>query len=430
MALTGTSTAKVVTAIRYRDIERAAEWLQAAFGFGRRTGVPDDDGRAPMVLLTYGDHLIMLLPVGGSELDTMMRQPDEIGGAATQSCYLVVADVERHHSHAKASGAAIVSPLKAFDKGGNGYTCRDLEGHLWSFGSYDPWPEPAVPSAPFLPAPSTGWRFALPASLAAIAGAVALIGLGWALWHASIQSTAAEDSLLSRLHFATEKADQAHDLAARKTADLARERAAKKLIALDALRAKHQLAQERVGRETAEKSLHQSETNTAAERSAKLAAKEAAAVAEQSAVRERALKAAAEQAAAAARQESMLANSARLKAERSAKEAAEQLTGERATRTAAEQAAATARQELTLANAARLKAERAVKEAAEQLARERAAREAAEALAKKAQEKVEAPQPPVPAAAKAARPPPATTKKAANAPKAPAPAQPLPALVP
>ena len=429
MALTGTSTAKVVTAIRYRDIERAAEWLQAAFGFGRRTGVPDDDGRAPMVLLTYGDHLIMLLPVGGSELDTMMRQPDEIGGAATQSCYLVVADVERHHGRAKASGAAIVSPLKAFDKGGYGYTCRDLEGHLWSFGSYDPWPEPAVPSAPF-PAPSTGWRFAVPASLAAIAGAVALIGLGWALWHASIQSTAAEDSLLSRLHLATEKADQAHDLAARKTADLARERATKKLIALDALRANHQLAQERGGRETAEKLLHQSETNIAAERSAKLAAKETAAAAEQAAARERALKAAAEQTAAAARQESTLANSARLKAERSSKEAAEQLASERATRTAAEQAAATARQELTLANAARLKAERAVKEVAEQLARERAAREAAEALAKKAQEKVEAPQPPVPAAAKAARPPPATTKKAANAPKAPAPAQPLPALVP
>ena len=23
--------------------------------------------------------------------------------------------------------------------GGRGYTCLDLEGHLWSFGSYDPW---------------------------------------------------------------------------------------------------------------------------------------------------------------------------------------------------------------------------------------------------------------------------------------------------
>jgi uncharacterized glyoxalase superfamily protein PhnB len=422
MTLAGSSTAKVVTAIRYRDIERAADWLQAAFGFERRAGVPGDDGRAAMVQLTYGDHLIMLLPVGGSELDTIMRQPDEIGGAATQSCYLVVADVERHHNHAKATGAGIVSALKAVDKGGYGYTCRDLEGHLWSFGSYDPWSEAPIPSAPS-PALFTGRRFAVPASLAAMAGAVALIGVAWGLWHASIQSTAAEDGLLARLSLAHEKADQAHDLAARKTADLARERAAKKLIALDALRAQHQLALERGARETAEKLLQQSEINSAAERSAKLAASETAAAAEQAAARERAQKSAAEQAAAAARQELTLVHSARLKAERSAKEVAEQLAGERATRAAAEQAA-------TLANAARLKAERAAKDAAEQLARERAAREAAENLAKQAQDKVELPQPAAPRAAKAPRPPPATTKKAANAPKASAPAQPLPALVP
>jgi uncharacterized glyoxalase superfamily protein PhnB len=22
---------------------------------------------------------------------------------------------------------------------GRGFTCRDLEGHVWTFGSYDPW---------------------------------------------------------------------------------------------------------------------------------------------------------------------------------------------------------------------------------------------------------------------------------------------------
>jgi len=27
------------------------------------------------------------------------------------------------------------------DYGGRGYTCRDLEGHVWSFGTYDPWAE-------------------------------------------------------------------------------------------------------------------------------------------------------------------------------------------------------------------------------------------------------------------------------------------------
>ncbi|HZF33304.1 MAG TPA: glyoxalase, partial [Candidatus Angelobacter sp.] len=25
------------------------------------------------------------------------------------------------------------------DYGGRGYSCRDPEGHLWNFGTYDPW---------------------------------------------------------------------------------------------------------------------------------------------------------------------------------------------------------------------------------------------------------------------------------------------------
>jgi len=379
------STARVVTAIRYRDIEAAAEWLQAAFGFDLRAKIVDDDGRTGMVQLTYGNHLVMMLPVGGSELDNVMRQPDEIGGAGTQSCYLVVDEVEQHHDRAKAAGADIVSALKAFDKGGHGYTCRDLEGHLWSFGSYDPWSEPsalATPSPPIV----TGKRFSVPVSLAALAGVVALIGAGWGLWHAFAQSTVAEGRLLSQLKIANDKAEQAIELAARRTLDLAKERATRKLVVLDAQRAKLRHALERSARETAEKSLQQSEMNSAAERSAKIAAKDAAAAANEAAARERASKETAERAAAAVRKELTLVSAAKLKAERSAKEA-------------------------------------------EQLARERAAREAAENLAKEAQDKLKQAQPPAPGIAKAPKQP-ATTKKAANTPSAPASTQPLPPLLP
>ncbi len=28
--------------------------------------------------------------------------------------------------------------LKQEDYGGRGFTCRDLERHIWSFGTYDP----------------------------------------------------------------------------------------------------------------------------------------------------------------------------------------------------------------------------------------------------------------------------------------------------
>jgi hypothetical protein len=29
------------------------------------------------------------------------------------------------------------------DYGGRGFSCRDLEGRLWNFGTYDPWAEPS-----------------------------------------------------------------------------------------------------------------------------------------------------------------------------------------------------------------------------------------------------------------------------------------------
>ena len=40
---------------------------------------------------------------------------------------------------AKAAGAKIVHEIADASYDGRGYSCRDLEGHLWSFGSYDPW---------------------------------------------------------------------------------------------------------------------------------------------------------------------------------------------------------------------------------------------------------------------------------------------------
>ena len=29
--------------------------------------------------------------------------------------------------------------IKDEDYGGRGFSCYDLEGHLWNFGTYDPW---------------------------------------------------------------------------------------------------------------------------------------------------------------------------------------------------------------------------------------------------------------------------------------------------
>jgi len=61
------------------------------------------------------------------------------GQSVTQGLYVVVADADGHYARAKAEGAEIVLELKTQDYGGRDYTCRDLEGHVWTFGTYDPW---------------------------------------------------------------------------------------------------------------------------------------------------------------------------------------------------------------------------------------------------------------------------------------------------
>ena len=52
---------------------------------------------------------------------------------------IVVADPDAHYERARAAGAEIVRELTDEDYGSREYSARDLEGNLWSFGTYDPY---------------------------------------------------------------------------------------------------------------------------------------------------------------------------------------------------------------------------------------------------------------------------------------------------
>ena len=73
------------------------------------------------------------------EFGLLQKTPSDAGGVVTQSAYIIVKDADAHHARAVAAGAEVVYPLKDEDYGGRGYSCHDPEGHLWSFGTYDPW---------------------------------------------------------------------------------------------------------------------------------------------------------------------------------------------------------------------------------------------------------------------------------------------------
>ena len=135
------TTATIIPVLRYRDAPAAIDWLCRAFGFEKQLVVPNPDGSIAHAQLIFGNGMIMIGSVltPESEFGRLMRQPDEVGGAETQSSYIVVTDPDALYARAKAAGARIAIEIKDEDYGGRGFTCYDAEGHLWSFGSYDPW---------------------------------------------------------------------------------------------------------------------------------------------------------------------------------------------------------------------------------------------------------------------------------------------------
>jgi uncharacterized glyoxalase superfamily protein PhnB len=129
--------ATIIPALRYRDAPAAIDWLCRAFGFERHLVVPGEDGTIAHAQLVFGNGMIMLGSARDDDFGRLIRPPE--GGVGTQSPYVVVADADLHYARAKEAGAEIVLDIKDEDYGGRGYSCRDPEGHLWNFGTFDPW---------------------------------------------------------------------------------------------------------------------------------------------------------------------------------------------------------------------------------------------------------------------------------------------------
>ncbi len=137
--LAKTTTATIVPTLRYRDAPAAIDWLERAFGFQRHFVVPDGKGGVAHAQLTFGNGMIMLSSAHDDEFGTMQRPLESADAPVSQSPYVIVTDVDAHHTRALAAGAVVVMSPEDKDYGGRGYGCRDPEGNLWSFGSYDPW---------------------------------------------------------------------------------------------------------------------------------------------------------------------------------------------------------------------------------------------------------------------------------------------------
>jgi uncharacterized glyoxalase superfamily protein PhnB len=122
----------IFPALRYRNGAAALEWLGKAFGFEKHFVAPAPDGGIAHAQMCLGPGMIML----GSGKGQGEANPWE---QVPQGTYVYVENVDAHYARAKAAGAEIVRDLANTDYGSREYSVRDLEGHLWSFGTYDPW---------------------------------------------------------------------------------------------------------------------------------------------------------------------------------------------------------------------------------------------------------------------------------------------------
>ena len=127
----------VIPALQYRDARAAIDFLCKAFGFEKNAVYEEPDGSIAHAQLTLGNGMVMLGSVKDSEYSKLLVRPADAGGV-TMSVYVVVDDADAHFVHAKAAGATIVRKPVTQDYGGRDYTCKDPEGHVWTFGTYDP----------------------------------------------------------------------------------------------------------------------------------------------------------------------------------------------------------------------------------------------------------------------------------------------------
>jgi len=121
----------VYPSLTYRDVEAALAFLTDAFGLEIDELGRDDSGSVRYASLKHGNGRVLVQP----------DLPGELHGSHLGQgwVYVAVADPDAHFARARDAGAQVLGdPHDAFDGTMRGYSARDPEGNLWSFGSDRP----------------------------------------------------------------------------------------------------------------------------------------------------------------------------------------------------------------------------------------------------------------------------------------------------
>ncbi len=121
----------VYPALTYRDVDSALLFLAEAFGLEVDELGHDDTGAVRSATVRAGEGRVLVQP----------DVPEELHGSHLGQgwVYVTVADVDAHCSRARSAGALVLGdPHGSPDGTFRGYSARDPEGNLWSFGTDRP----------------------------------------------------------------------------------------------------------------------------------------------------------------------------------------------------------------------------------------------------------------------------------------------------
>jgi uncharacterized glyoxalase superfamily protein PhnB len=114
----------------YDNVDRAARFLEDAFGFKRVFESPDSEGGLAHAQLTHSNGKVMLGKVGPG-----LRPVKSASAVAAlhAGIYVYVEDVDAHCAQARTAGAEVLLEPAEMHWGDRMYCALDIEGQFWMF---------------------------------------------------------------------------------------------------------------------------------------------------------------------------------------------------------------------------------------------------------------------------------------------------------
>ncbi|MFD6158825.1 VOC family protein [Nocardia sp. NPDC060256] len=128
-----TTRTAVWPTLTFRDARAMSAFLVEAFGFQESAMYTREDD--PSIV----EHAELRWPLGGGVMFGSACKDESVFGkrvAGNDSTYVVCDEPDALFERATAAGAEVLRGLRDEDYGSRGFTVRDPEGNLWSFGTY------------------------------------------------------------------------------------------------------------------------------------------------------------------------------------------------------------------------------------------------------------------------------------------------------